>query len=76
MISCALNDQLSTQTNEIKITEQITRRKWNWNGHTLLCAWVQVQANVFPHYFFCQKSTRIMTTSYHENNGPHPVSPK
>jgi predicted ArsR family transcriptional regulator len=22
------------QTNEIKITEQLTRRKWNWIGHT------------------------------------------
>jgi hypothetical protein len=29
------NDELWKQTNEIKITEQITRRKWNWIGHTL-----------------------------------------
>jgi hypothetical protein len=28
------NDELCKQTNEIKITEQITRRKWNWIGHT------------------------------------------
>jgi predicted ArsR family transcriptional regulator len=29
------NDELRKQTNEIKITEQITRRKWNWICHTL-----------------------------------------
>jgi hypothetical protein len=29
------NDELWEQTNEVKITEQITRRKWNWIGHTL-----------------------------------------
>jgi hypothetical protein len=29
------NDELWKQTNEIKITEQITRRKRNWIGHTL-----------------------------------------
>jgi hypothetical protein len=29
------NDQLWEQTNKIKTTEQITRRKWNWIGHTL-----------------------------------------
>jgi hypothetical protein len=29
------NDELWKQTNEIKITEQITRRKWNWICHTL-----------------------------------------
>jgi hypothetical protein len=29
------NDELWKQTNEIKITEQITRRKWSWIGHTL-----------------------------------------
>jgi hypothetical protein len=29
------NDELWKQTNEIKITEQITRPKWNWIGHTL-----------------------------------------
>jgi hypothetical protein len=28
-------DELWKQTNEIKITEQITRRNWNWIGHTL-----------------------------------------
>jgi hypothetical protein len=29
------NDELRKQTNEIKITEQITRLKWNWIGHCL-----------------------------------------
>jgi hypothetical protein len=29
------NDELWKQTNKIKVTEQITRRKWNWIGHTL-----------------------------------------
>jgi hypothetical protein len=29
------NDELRKQTNEIKITEQITRRKWNWIGHAV-----------------------------------------
>jgi hypothetical protein len=28
------NGELWKQTNKIKITEQITRRKWNWIGHT------------------------------------------
>jgi hypothetical protein len=28
-------DELWKQSNEIKITEDITRRKWNWIGHTL-----------------------------------------
>jgi hypothetical protein len=28
-------DELWKQTNEIKIAEQITRRRWNWIGHTL-----------------------------------------
>jgi hypothetical protein len=28
-------DELWKQTNEIKITEQITRRKWNWISCTL-----------------------------------------
>jgi predicted ArsR family transcriptional regulator len=29
------NEELWKQANELKITEQITRRKWNWIGHTL-----------------------------------------
>jgi hypothetical protein len=29
------NDELWKETNEIKITEEITRCKWNWIGHTL-----------------------------------------
>jgi hypothetical protein len=29
------NDELWKQTNEIKITEQITRRKWNCISHTV-----------------------------------------
>jgi hypothetical protein len=29
------NDELWKETNEIKITEQITGRKWNLIGHTL-----------------------------------------
>jgi predicted ArsR family transcriptional regulator len=29
------NNELWRQANEIKITEQITRRKWNWMGNTL-----------------------------------------
>jgi hypothetical protein len=29
------NEELWKQTNEIKITKQITRRKWNRVGHTL-----------------------------------------
>jgi hypothetical protein len=29
------NDELWKQTNEIKITEQITRRKWNWISHAV-----------------------------------------
>jgi hypothetical protein len=29
------NYELRKQTSEIKITEQVTRRKWNWIGHTL-----------------------------------------
>jgi hypothetical protein len=29
------NDELWKQTSEIKITEQITRHKLNWIGHTL-----------------------------------------
>jgi hypothetical protein len=29
------NDELWKQTNETKMTEQITRCKWNWIGHTL-----------------------------------------
>jgi hypothetical protein len=29
------NDELWKEINEIKITEGIARRKWNWIGHTL-----------------------------------------
>jgi hypothetical protein len=29
------NDEIWKQKNEIKITEQTTRRKWKWIGHTL-----------------------------------------
>jgi hypothetical protein len=29
------NDELWQQTNEIKITDHITRRKWNWIGEAL-----------------------------------------
>jgi hypothetical protein len=29
------NEELWKQTNEKKIAEQLTRRKWNWFGHAL-----------------------------------------
>jgi hypothetical protein len=30
-----ITNEPSKHTNEVKITEQITRRKWNWIGQTL-----------------------------------------